>query len=69
MVVGGVIWAIAAGGDDSDNGTTATAGSKPGGQVRLWVMNNGPDPVADTEKIVAPFEKKSGIDVKVQLVG
>jgi multiple sugar transport system substrate-binding protein len=69
VVVGGVVWAIAAGGDDNDNGNTATAGAKPSGQVRLWIMNNGPDPVADTEKIVAPFEKKTGIDVNVQLVG
>jgi multiple sugar transport system substrate-binding protein len=33
------------------------------------VMNNGPDPVGDTEEIVRPFEKESGIDVQVQLVG
>jgi multiple sugar transport system substrate-binding protein len=69
VVVGGAIWAIAAAGGDDDDGGSATAGSKPSGQVRLWVMNNGPDPVADTEQIVAPFEKQSGIDVKVQLVG
>jgi len=69
IVVGGAIWAIAAAGGDDDDSGSATAGSKPGGQVRLWVMNNGPDPVADTEKIVAPFEKQSGIDVNVQLVG
>ena len=61
------VWAIAAsGGDDSDN---ASAGGKAGGSVRLWVMNNGPDPVNDTEAIIKPFERKSGIDVKVQLVG
>jgi multiple sugar transport system substrate-binding protein len=60
----------ACGGDDDNNSSgSATAGSKPGGEVRLWVMNNGPDPVGDTEKIIAPFEKKSGIDVNVQLVG
>jgi multiple sugar transport system substrate-binding protein len=71
VVVGVGIWAIAASGGDDDNGDSATAGSttKPGGSVRLWVMNNGPDPVADTEEIIAPFEKESGIDVKVQLVG
>lgn len=69
VVVGGAIWAITAAGGDDDNADSATAGSKPGGQVRLWVMNNGPDPVADTEKIIAPFEKESGIDVNVQLVG
>ena len=32
-------------------------------------MNNGPSPVQDTERIVAPFEQKTGIDVKVELVG
>jgi multiple sugar transport system substrate-binding protein len=72
VVVGVGIWAIAASGsDDDNNGDSATAGStsKPSGSVRLWVMNNGPDPVADTEEIIAPFEKESGIDVKVQLVG
>jgi multiple sugar transport system substrate-binding protein len=69
VVIGVGIWAIAASGDD-DNGDSATAGaSKPSGSVRFWVMNNGPDPVADTEEIVAPFEKESGIDVDVQLVG
>jgi multiple sugar transport system substrate-binding protein len=36
--------------------------------VRLWIMNNGPDPVRDTERIVAPFERRTGIDVKVELV-
>ena len=62
------IWAIASsGGDDTEN--ASAGGGKPSGSVRLWVMNNGPDPVNDTEKIIRPFEKKSGIDVKVQLVG
>jgi multiple sugar transport system substrate-binding protein len=70
VVIGVGIWAIAASGGDDDNGDSATAGaSKPSGSVRFWVMNNGPDPVADTEEIVAPFEKESGIDVEVQLVG
>jgi multiple sugar transport system substrate-binding protein len=62
------IWAIASAGDD-DGTENASAGGSGGGSVRLWVMNNGPDPVNDTEKIVKPFEDDSGIDVKVQLVG
>ncbi len=62
------VWAVASAGGD-DESSNASAGGKPGGEVRLWVMNNGPDPVADTEEIVKPFERKSGIDVKVQLVG
>jgi multiple sugar transport system substrate-binding protein len=37
--------------------------------LRFWVMNNGPQPVADTERILAPFERSTGIDVKVELVG
>jgi multiple sugar transport system substrate-binding protein len=70
VVVGVGIWAIAASGGDDDNGGSATADTaKPGGEVRLWVMNNGPDPVADTEEIIKPFEQDTGIDVKVQLVG
>jgi multiple sugar transport system substrate-binding protein len=43
--------------------------SQSGVTLRLWVMNNGPQPVADTERIVAPFERRTGIDVKVELVG
>jgi multiple sugar transport system substrate-binding protein len=68
IVVGVGVWAVAsAGGDDDDNG--GGGGSSENAQVRLWVMNNGPDPVGDTEEIIAPFEKESDIDVKVQLVG
>jgi multiple sugar transport system substrate-binding protein len=37
-------------------------------EVTLWVMNNGPDPVADTKKLLKPFEDRSGITVKVELV-
>jgi multiple sugar transport system substrate-binding protein len=63
------IWAIASAGDDDGTENASAGANGGGGSVRLWVMNNGPDPVNDTEKIVAPFEKESGIDVKVQLVG
>jgi multiple sugar transport system substrate-binding protein len=37
--------------------------------LTMWVMNNGPEPVADTKRILAPFERSTGIDVNVQLVG
>jgi multiple sugar transport system substrate-binding protein len=37
--------------------------------LRFWVMNNGPEPVRDTERILAPFERQTGIDVRVELVG
>jgi multiple sugar transport system substrate-binding protein len=73
LILGVGAWTVTGcGDDDDDGGESASAnenGSKPSGEVRLWVMNNGPDPVADTEEIVAPFEKQSGIDVKVELVG
>jgi len=70
----------ACGSSDDDSGTksnanaNANASNAPakdlkGQTVRLWIMNNGPKPVADTEKIVAPFEQKTGIKVKVELVG
>src|SRR3954453_2147809 len=61
--------------DDSGNNDTksksnaAPAKSLKGQTVRLWIMNNGPKPVADTRNIVAPFEQKTGIKVKVELVG
>jgi multiple sugar transport system substrate-binding protein len=67
VVVGVVVWAIAAAGDD--DGGESTAASVDGGEVTMWIMDNGPDPVGDTERILKPFEKESGVDVNVQLVG
>src|SRR5918999_6512243 len=66
VVVGVGVWAVASAGGDDDGGG---GGSDENVQLRLWVMNNGPDPVGDTEEIVRPFEKDTGIDVQVQLVG
>ena len=66
------LFAAACGGDDEGSGGGAEAadpGSLKGQTVRLWIMNNGPHPVEDTERIVAPFEQQSGVDVKVELVG
>ena len=37
--------------------------------LTMWIMNNGPEPVADMKRILAPFERTSGINVNVQLVG
>jgi multiple sugar transport system substrate-binding protein len=37
--------------------------------LTMWIMNNGPEPVADMKRILAPFERSSGITVNVQLVG
>ena len=62
----------ACGGDDdrSDQAASAAAADSLKGQtVRLWIMNNGPDPKADTEKMLEPFKEKTGIKVKVELVG
>lgn len=61
--------------DDEDSGAGGSANQseetqlKRGTTVTLWIMNNGPEPVADTERILKPFEQKTGIDVKVELVG
>jgi multiple sugar transport system substrate-binding protein len=57
----------ACGGDDDDDGGGETG--QLGGTVRMWIMDNGPDPVGDTERIVAPFEEETGVDVEVELVG
>jgi multiple sugar transport system substrate-binding protein len=66
----------ACGGDDEEGGGDGAAAASPsntalkkGTTVRLWIMNNGPDPVKDTERLVKPFEDKTGVDVKVELVG
>jgi multiple sugar transport system substrate-binding protein len=66
IVVGVGVWAVASAGGDEDG---SGGGSNESAKVRFWVMNNGPDPVGDTEEILRPFEKESGIDVEVQLVG
>src|SRR3954453_16568369 len=66
----------ACGGSDDNNDkakasgpTTASPASLKGQTVRLWIMNNGPKPVPDTQRIVAPFEQRTGIKVNVELVG
>lgn len=60
---------LAACGDDDNDGGGAGEDGQLGGTVRMWIMDNGPDPVGDTERIVAPFEQETGVDVKVELVG
>jgi multiple sugar transport system substrate-binding protein len=56
---------------DSKTSSNAAAPAKDlkGQTVRLWIMNNGPKPVADTQNLVKPFEQQTGIKVKVELVG
>ena len=46
-----------------------TESGQGGTTLRLWIMNNGPEPVADMKRILAPFERSTGITVNVQLVG
>jgi multiple sugar transport system substrate-binding protein len=53
-------------------GSTAQARTESGNAqvtLTLWIMNNGPEPVADMQRILAPFERSTGINVNVQLVG
>jgi multiple sugar transport system substrate-binding protein len=66
-----VMAACGGGSNDTASGDTKAdaGGSLKGQTVTMWVMNNGPHPVEDTERILKPFEQSSGIDVNVQLVG
>jgi multiple sugar transport system substrate-binding protein len=76
-LVGALVFAGCGDDDDSsDSSNTSTQGEAAkttefpaGTQVTLWIMNNGPDPVADMEATVKPFEDETGVDVKVELVG
>ena len=66
--------AACGGSDESDKTSGSTQGSQPaalqkGATIRLWVMNNGPQPVQDTQRIVKAFERQTGVNVKVELVG
>src|SRR5690349_21917738 len=62
----------ACGGKSNSSETTkaaAPANSIKGATVTMWVMNNGPHPVEDTQKILKPFEQQTGVKVDVKLVG
>ena len=48
---------------------SARTESKQATTLTMWIMNNGPEPVADMKRILAPFERSTGITVNVQLVG
>jgi ABC-type glycerol-3-phosphate transport system substrate-binding protein len=37
--------------------TTAAGPSLKGQKITFWIMNIGPNPVADTKKILKPFEE------------
>src|SRR3954451_19924118 len=64
----------ACGGSNDDKSSSSTQAAKPaalqkGSTIRLWVMNNGPQPVQDTKRIVQGFERQTGVNVDVELVG
>ena len=63
----------ACGGGSDDGGKASTSGGtgalQKGSTVRLWIMPNGPHPQEDMEKAVAPFTSKTGVNVKVEVVG
>lgn len=64
----------ACGGSSGDKTTSSAQSSQPaalqkGSTIRLWVMNNGPQPVQDTKRIVQGFERQTGVNVDVELVG
>ena len=59
----------ACGGSSNDKSSSSTQASQPaalqkGATIRLWVMNNGPQPVQDTQRIVQAFEQQTGVNVK-----
>src|SRR3954451_12562596 len=64
----------ACGGSNDKSSSSSTQAAQPaalqkGSTIRLWVMNNGPQPVQDTQRIVKAFERQTGVNVKVELVG
>jgi multiple sugar transport system substrate-binding protein len=68
-----VVAACGGSNDDKSSGSTTSAAQpaalQKGSTIRLWVMNNGPQPVEDTQRIVRAFERQTGVNVKVELVG
>ena len=37
--------------------------------MRLWIMPNGPEPKDDIDRLLAPFDQKTGIKVEAEVVG
>ena len=69
-----LVVAACGGSNDDKSSTGSTQAAQPaalqkGSTIRLWVMNNGPQPVQDTQRIVRAFERQTGVNVKVELVG
>jgi multiple sugar transport system substrate-binding protein len=65
----------ACGGSDNDKSSSTSKPAadanalKKGTTVNFWIMPNGPQPKADMEKTVAPFEQQTGVKVNVEVVG
>jgi multiple sugar transport system substrate-binding protein len=65
----------ACGGDDNDKSSSTSKPAananalKKGTTVNFWIMPNGPQPKADMEKTVKPFEQQTGVKVNVEVVG
>ena len=59
--------------DSTDKAASTPAANanalKKGTTVNFWIMPNGPQPQADMEKTVKPFEDQTGVKVNVEVVG
>jgi multiple sugar transport system substrate-binding protein len=69
-----LVVAACGGSDNEGSSTTSKPASdatalKKGTTVNFWIMPNGPQPKADMEKTVAPFEAQTGVKVNVEVVG
>jgi multiple sugar transport system substrate-binding protein len=69
-----LVVAACGGSDNKGSSTTSKPASdatalKKGTTVNFWIMPNGPQPKADMEKTVAPFEAQTGVKVNVEVVG
>ena len=60
---------VACGDDGGSSGSTSATDAKLGGDVKLWIMPNGPKPKEDMDALVKPFEEKTGVNVDVEVVG
>jgi multiple sugar transport system substrate-binding protein len=68
---------VAACGGSNDDNKTSSAGKpaananalQKGTTINFWIMPNGPQPKADMEKTVKPFEQQTGVKVNVEVVG
>ncbi|HYH90844.1 MAG TPA: extracellular solute-binding protein [Solirubrobacteraceae bacterium] len=60
---------LAACGDDEGSSSSTSTDAKLGGDVKLWIMPNGPKPKEDMDALVKPFEDKNGVNVDVEVVG